>query len=213
MPEKFAFILLDSPLITTIKNWDRSLFKKINHDWTSAFFDGIFPLWREAITWVPLYIFLLILVLINFGVKIWPWIIAFIITVALTDQVSSHLIKPFVNRARPCYDVLLADHIRLLMQYCSGSRGFPSSHATNHFGIAIFIYQTMKPYFGRWCYLFFFWAATISYGQLYIGVHYPSDVICGAILGTVIGYITSSIFNKKIGLPPLRHQQKLSTTI
>ncbi|MEO6720173.1 MAG: phosphatase PAP2 family protein [Ferruginibacter sp.] len=213
MPGSLAFILLDGPLITTIKNWDRLLFKKINHDWTNSFLDGIFPIWREAITWVPLYIFLLILVLINFGAKAWPWIVAFIVTVTLTDQVSSHLIKPFVNRARPCYDVLLADQIRLLMGYCSSSRGFPSSHATNHFGIAIFIYRTMKPYFGKWCYLFFLWAASISYGQLYIGVHYPSDVIVGALLGTVIGYITSSLLNKNFGTPSLRYQQKLASTL
>ena len=208
MPDNFACLLFDTPLITTIKSWDRWLFTKINQDWTSPFFDNIFPLWREAITWVPLYIFLLILVLINFGLKAWPWIFAFIVTVALTDQVSAHLIKPFVDRPRPCYDPLLADHIRLLMQYCSSSRGFPSSHATNHFGIAYFIYRTMKPYFGKWCFLFFMWAATISYGQLYIGVHYPSDVICGALLGTGIGYITGTIFNKRIGTPPLRIQQQ-----
>ena len=208
MPDNFACILFDIPLITTIKNWDRWLFTKINQDWTSPFFDNIFPLWREAITWVPLYIFLLIFVLVNFGVKAWPWILAFIVTVALTDQVSAHLIKPLVSRARPCYDPLLADHIRLLMQYCSSSRGFPSSHATNHFGIAYFIYRTMKPHFGKWCFLFFVWAATISYGQLYIGVHYPSDVICGALLGTGIGYITGTIFNKRIGTPHLRVQQQ-----
>lgn len=211
MPYYFTPVLLDIPLLTTIKNWDRWLFTKINQHWTNSFFDALFPLWREAITWVPLYIFLLILMLINFGAKAWPWIIGLVITVALTDQVSSTLIKPFVNRARPCYDPLLADHIRLLMQYCSGSRGFPSSHATNHFGIALFIYRTMKMYFGKWTYLFFFWAATIGYGQLYIGVHYPSDVICGALLGLVLGYITSTIFNKRFGMLPLRNPKNSVT--
>jgi membrane-associated phospholipid phosphatase len=211
MRYKLAIILLDSPLITTIKNWDRWLFTRINQHWTNSFFDSVFPLWREAITWVPLYIFLLILMLMNFGSKAWPWIIGLITTVALTDQVSSHVIKPFIDRARPCYDPLLADHIRLLMEYCSGSRGFPSSHATNHFGIAVFIHRTMKLYFSRWTYLFFLWAATIAYGQLYIGVHYPSDVICGSLLGILLGYITSTIFNKRIGILPLRHSKNSVT--
>ncbi|HRH59325.1 MAG TPA: phosphatase PAP2 family protein, partial [Chitinophagaceae bacterium] len=59
---------------------------------------------------------------------------------------------------------------------------------------------TLKPYFKRWSYLFFFWAATISYGQVYVGIHYPLDIACGAILGSIIGIITAKIFNRYIGL-------------
>lgn len=196
-------------MLTTIKNWDRWLFEKINHDWTNTFLDNIFPLWREGITWFPLYIFLLLFVLINFGMKVWPWIILFIVTVTLADQISSHIFKPLVNRSRPCLDTFLADHIRLLLNYCSNSRGFPSSHATNHFGIAFFVYFTMKAYFKKWGYLLFLWAFTISYGQVYIGVHYPLDVTCGALLGSAIGYLTSFYFNKKIGLPHLLNNTKV----
>lgn len=191
---------------TSLQNWDRWLFTKINQEWTNTFLDKIFPLWREGITWLPLYIFLLLFVLINFGKKSWTWIIGLLTTVALSDQISSHLIKPLVNRPRPCHDIVLADHIRLLLNYCSESRSFVSSHATNHFGIAFFIYFTLKPYIKKWGYLFFFWAATISYGQVYIGVHYPIDVICGALLGSTIGYFVSLYFNKRIGLPPFVHQ-------
>ena len=188
-------------MLTTLLKWDREWFKKINHDWTNPFLDSIFPLWREAITWVPLYIFLIIFIFINFGSKAWPWVIGLLVTVSLTDQVSSHILKPLVNRPRPCHDLLVADHIRLLMDYCSDSRSFTSSHATNHFGVAFFVYQTLKPYFKKWGYLFFLWAATISYGQVYVGVHYPLDVLCGALLGSSIGYFTSLIFNKRFGLP------------
>ncbi|MEP7109064.1 MAG: phosphatase PAP2 family protein [Ferruginibacter sp.] len=191
---------------TALQNWDRWLFTKINQDWTNTFLDNIFPLWREAITWFPLYVFLLLFVLINFGKKSWPWIIGFLTTVALSDQISSHVIKQLFNRPRPCHDIILADHIRLLLDYCSDSRSFISSHATNHFGIAFFIYFTLKPYFQKWGYLFFFWAATISYGQVYIGVHYPTDVIGGALVGSFIGYFVSWYFNKKIGLPAFVHQ-------
>ena len=187
-------------MLTTLQNWDRWLFTKINHDWANIFLDDIFPLWREAITWVPLYIFLLLFVLFNFGKSAWPWILGLLVTVALTDQISSHIIKPLVNRPRPCHDLLLADNIRLLLKYCSDSRSFTSSHATNHFGVAFFIYQTLKPWFKKWGYWWFFWAATISYGQVYIGVHYPVDVICGALLGSSLGYFTSFVFNKRFGL-------------
>ena len=200
--------ILTISFIESLKNADRWLFRKINEDWTSPFFDVVFPLWREAITWMPLYIFLLVLVLLNFGFKIWPWIIGFIVTVSLTDQISSHVFKTLVQRPRPCHDPYLVDNIRLLLEYCSNSFSFTSSHATNHFGMAFFIYFTMKKYFGKWIYAFFFWAFTISYGQVYIGIHYPLDVTGGALLGTAIGWMTAYIFNARFGLPPLRSNQK-----
>jgi len=200
-------------MLTTLQNWDRWLFTKINQDWTNPFLDYIFPLWREAITWVPLYIFLLAFVFINFGKKAWPWVAGLLVTVLMTDQISSHILKPYVNRMRPCHDIYLADHIRLLLRYCSDSRSFTSSHATNHFGVAFFIYFTMKPYFKKWGYLFFVWAATISYGQVYIGVHYPLDVICGALLGSTIGYYISVFFNKKIGISSFDHAANTIATV
>ena len=187
-------------MLTALKNWDRWLFTKINQDWTTPFLDTLFPFWREAMTWIPLYLFLLLFVLINFGKKAWPWIIGLVLTVAITDQISSHILKPLVNRPRPCHDVLLADHIRLLLNYCSDSRSFTSSHAANHFGIGIFIFYTLKPYFKNWTYLYLLWAATVSYGQIYIGVHYPLDVLGGALLGSGIGYLTAFYFNKKFAL-------------
>ena len=199
-------IFLELPLLTRIVNFDRWLFRKINSDWTNPFLDNVFPLWREAITWAPLYLFILILVITNFGSKIWPWILFAVITLVLTDQVSSHVLKPLLHRPRPCHDPLLANHLRLLLNNCSGSFSFTSSHATNHFGFAFFIYYTLRSYFGKWSYLFFFWAATISYGQVYIGIHYPIDVAGGALLGTGIGCFTAFVFNKKFGLPPLLFQ-------
>jgi len=187
-------------MLNTLLSWDRWLFEKINHTWTNPLLDYLFPLWREAITWVPLYLFLLLFSLLNFGNRAWPWIVGILVTISLCDQISSHLIKPLVNRARPCHDLQLVDNIRLLLEYCSDSRSFVSSHATNHWGVAFFIYLTMKPYFKKWGLLFFFWAATITYGQVYIGVHYPSDVLAGALIGTCIGCLLAWIFNKRFGL-------------
>ena len=68
----------------------------------------------------------------------------------------------------------------------------------------------MKPYFKKWGYLFFFWAATIAYGQVYVGIHYPMDILGGAVLGSLIGIMTSSVFNRRIGLPPLIMKHEFS---
>ena len=196
-------------LLDTLKHADTWLFLKINNDWTNPFLDGNYPWWREASTWIPLYFFLLFLAFYNFGIKVFPWVVFFALTAVLSDQISSGILKDWVNRPRPCNDDVLMSQVRLLLNRCPGSGSFTSSHATNHFAAACFIYYTMKPYFKKWGYLFFVWAATISYGQVYVGVHYPLDIICGAILGSCIGSITASIFNRRVGLPPLISEENL----
>lgn len=187
----------------TLKLIDQWLFIKINSQWTNDFLNSVVPWWRDSNTWIPLYLFLILFAFINFGWRVWPWIIFFIITSALTDQISSNLIKNIVQRPRPCNDQDFMFHVNALLGRCSGGYSFPSSHATTHFGLAWFGYLTMKPYFKKWGYLFFFWAATIAYGQVYVGVHYPFDILGGAVIGSCVGYFTASLFNRRIGLPAL----------
>ena len=183
--------------------WDKWLFFKINSQWTNAMLDHNYPWWRESITWYPLYLFLFIFSLINFGRKAWLWILSLIINVTLTDQISSTVIKAFIHRVRPCRDAAMAGHVRMLINHCSTGFSFPSSHATNHFGAAVFLHSTLHTYLGNWSYLFFLWAATVSYGQVYVGVHYPLDVAGGAVIGSFIGYITAAVFKRTAGLPAL----------
>jgi undecaprenyl-diphosphatase len=89
--------------------------------------------------------------------------------------------------------------MRLLLEHCSGGFSFTSSHATNHFGFAMFVFLTTKDVFGKWGRWLFVWAATISYGQVYVGVHYPVDILFGALLGICIGTLTAGYYNRKIG--------------
>ena len=186
-----------------LKLWDQWLFIKINSAWTNDFLNSVMPWWRDSNTWIPLYLFLGLFAIMNFGWKVWPWIVFFIVTVSLTDQLSANLIKNFVQRPRPCNDEDFMINVHALLGGCSPTFSFPSSHATTHFGMAWFIYMTMKQYFKKWSYLFFIWAATIAYGQVYVGIHYPLDVLGGAIIGSFIGIMTASIFNRRVGLPEL----------
>jgi undecaprenyl-diphosphatase len=188
---------LAAGFIEYLKLLDTWLFLKINREWTSPFWDSIFPWWRDQNTWTPLYLFLFLFIVMNFGWRSWPWILAIAVTATLTDQVSSSLLKNWINRPRPCNDPFLMYYARLLLSHCPGSGSFTSSHAANHFGAACFIYFTLKPWFKKWGYLFFFWAATVSYGQIYIGVHYPLDVLGGAIIGGLIGCGVAWLFNKR----------------
>jgi len=180
---------------------DTQLFLKINTEWTNPLLDSIYPWYREANAWVPLYLFLIVFAIMNFKEKALPWILFAVLTATLTDQLSSSFIKNLVERPRPCREELLMGQVRLILNNCSGGYSFPSSHATNHFGFAMFLFLTLRPIMKKWGYVFFIWAATIAYGQVYVGVHYPLDVLAGTLLGCLIGYFTGTYFNKRIGLP------------
>lgn len=179
-----------------ILQWDYWLFFKINTEWTHSLVDEIYPWWRDMTTWYPLYLFLIVFVWQNMARKnsfLWLFFIA--ITITLSDQLSSSVIKEWVQRLRPCHDPAIAPYARMLLDHCSGGFSFTSSHATNHFAAAFFFFRTLQPYFGKWAYLFFAWAATISYGQVYTGVHFPLDIICGAIMGGFIGWGMSKLYH------------------
>lgn len=183
-----------------LKATDQWLFVYINRVLTNPFLDSVIPVWREALTWSPLYLFLLLFTIFNFGWKALPWICLFIITVSLCDQVSSTFIKNWIARPRPCSDPYFSPYVRLLLNRCPSSGSFTSSHATNHFGMAVFVSLTFKHFIGRWKYALYFWAATISYGQVYMGVHYPFDVIGGAITGAFIGWASASFYRRQFGV-------------
>lgn len=183
--------------------FDKALMVQINSEWNTPQLDWLFKHIRETYFWIPLYLFFVALVLVNFGKKGWLWILAGVLTISITDQVSSNLIKEFVFRLRPCRDPSMAEHLRFFIRYCPGSSSFTSSHATNHFGFACFVIFTLRRYLGQWVNILLGFAAAVAYAQVYVGVHYPIDVICGAIIGSCIGTGMSLIFNKKIGLPQL----------
>ncbi len=181
----------------TLNEWDTWLFLQINNHWTNDLFDSIFPWWRESVAWAPLYVFLIALVFVNFKKQAWYIILFVLITVTLSDQISSNLLKKWIERPRPCNDAALLSEVRLLLNHCSGGYSFTSSHATNHFAISMFLFMTMRSYFGKWIWAFFIWSASICYGQVYVGVHYPLDVFCGALLGLGIGWLTGTAFLKQ----------------
>lgn len=185
----------------SILQWDKTLLKYINSVWHNHFLDSLLPACRNPDTWIPLYFFLILFVVINFKNTRWWWLIFAIATVILTNFISSDLLKETIIRLRPCNDVANAGWIRLFPGiYLPKSSSFTSSHAANHFGLAMFFYASLKNKFKTWPILFFVWAAIISYAQMYIGVHYPIDIIGGTIVGLVIGYFTGLRFNQQFGL-------------
>ncbi len=177
----------------SIINWDIHLFEMINTGMSSNILDMILPWMRAPLFWIPLYVFLIAFVLFNFGKKGF-WLILFItMTVSTSDIVSSRLIKKSVERLRPCNDTSINVVKRVR---CGGGYSFTSSHATNHFAVASFLFSTLGLHFRRYRFWLWIWAAIISFSQVYVGVHFPLDILAGAIIGTLIGQFWVFIFNK-----------------
>lgn len=189
-----------------LNEWDQWLFIKINSILTNPVFDAILPFMRESKHWAPLYLFLLVFAWLNFRAKGGWWSVFLLATVALTDMTGTYVFKHTFDRIRPCNDPDFFMNVRLLVDHCSRGYSFTSNHAANHFGIAMFFYITMKPLLGKWAISGFIWAGLIAYAQVYVGVHYPLDILAGSLLGLIFGTFTGRLFNKRYGIVTFDHQ-------
>lgn len=182
-----------------IKDIDQAFFHQINGVWHNALLDKILPWTRHSNNWVPLYVILLLWMGYQIGWKTWKWLLFALINVGVTDQVSSSIFKPLFHRLRPCNDPALLGKTRLLLEHCSGGFSFTSSHAANHFGLAMFIFITWGIAPQQFTKYFFIWAAIIAYAQVYVGVHYPMDIVGGTIIGLFSGYVMAKLYLKWAG--------------
>ena len=180
---------------------DIAVLEWVHNSLHNGVLDPIMPLMRNMFFWFPLYLFLLVFVLLNFRSRGWVWILLFLFTIGVCDNVSSKAIKYSVKRLRPCHTEGVQENLDMLIP-CGGLYSFTSSHATNHFGMAVFIILTLGKMFRRIRWPFFLWACLVSFAQVYVGVHYPLDIIGGAILGSTIGGLIAWYFNSRWGFKP-----------
>jgi undecaprenyl-diphosphatase len=198
---------------------DRSLFLVLN-GFHSPFVDEIMVVLSARTPWIPLYLAILFAMFFSFKWDVTDklpkpkfriitkpvryGLIAFfgvLITFALTDSIA-YQIKLLVERPRPGYDPIIENMVRLL-EYKGGIYGFLSNHAANVFGLAVFTSSYFKKKF--YTVFIFLWAALVSYSRVYVGKHFPLDVVCGAILGIIIGFVIFSFAKqlfKRIKLKP-----------
>ena len=176
---------------------DRWLFKQINSTGENAFFDWLLPSWRTPSFWIPAYLLLLFLLIYRFKQKAGWWIFFLVATVGLVDLIGNQVLKQTFQRLRPCNEPLLAGEVFLRIPACGTGFSFISNHAANHFAIATFMFLTLGKWLGKTGYLLFFWAFVVGYAQIYVGVHYPADVLGGAIVGTTIAGLFATQYNKQ----------------
>lgn len=179
--------------MTTLLELDQDLFFFINRDLGNPVLDAIMPWWREKKTWIPLYLLLIIFSLVRFKLKGLTFILAVILAAGLADVVSSHIMKPTFERVRPCNDPGLQDAIELRAG-CGKAYSFTSSHATNHMAVATIIALTLGLIYPKIRWLAYLWAGSIAFAQVYVGVHYPTDVLVGALIGWGIGNIVAKTY-------------------
>jgi undecaprenyl-diphosphatase len=166
-----------------IERLDQQFFLFLN-SYNSPFWDQVMSAISGTVIWIPLYLAILIYLGIKLKRKFIILILFIIVAVTLSDQISV-LIKNGVQRFRPCHEPALEGLVHLVKGYCGGLYGFVSSHASNSFMVAILCLLLIRK---RWftCSMIF-WAMLIGYSRIYLGVHYPGDVICGSLLGIIVG--------------------------
>ena len=182
--------------IDQLISFDKSVFLSLNGS-NSDFLDGIFLSITETTTWIPLFLCMLYVVIKNNNTRRCLILLGLtVLLVVATDQFSSGLCKPFFHRLRPSHDPSMADLVDLVNGHRSGLYSFISGHATNTFAIATYFSLIFR--YRRTSAVLFSWALISSYSRIYLGLHYPGDIITGAISGTLIGLLFSYILKLSV---------------
>lgn len=182
-------------MLQEIIHIDKELFLLINEGLGSSFLDWLLPILRNPFTWAPLYLFLIIFFIKHYGKMGIIIVVCTLVNFGISDAMSSHVIKNTVKRVRPCNDVELKNDVTLRAR-CGSGYSFTSSHATNHFAMALFFIVLFRRKWKHVLWLAILWAASIAFSQIYVGVHYPLDIVCGALLGTLIGLSSGWAFKR-----------------
>ena len=160
---------------------DLVVFYFINHNLSAPFLDKFFSLITNVNNWYIAYIILLLISIIMGGRKGRIVAVGVLILIAISDQVSYHILKEMFHRLRPC--IFLKDAVTPLG--CNGTFSFPSSHAVNNFAAAVFIYK----FYPKLKWALFITASLVALSRVYLGLHYPSDILGGAVIGIIFGFL------------------------
>ena len=173
----------------TLIDLDKSLFVFLN-TLGIELFDTFWMFITNKKSSIPLYLFLIYYIYKKLShAEFLKYIVLISILIVFTDQ-TSNLFKDYFERFRPCHDETINDQIRIVKASCGGLYGFFSAHAANSFAVATFFYFSFKRFSSNFKYLFL-WAIIVSYSRIYIGVHFPADVLFGSFFGILLGYFFS----------------------
>ena len=185
-------------MIEFLKQCDRELFLFLN-GLHKPWLDQAMFLMTKAVFWIPVYIMLLYLIAKNYSVKVMFWsLVAIAVIIALGDRISVMAFKDVFQRYRPTQNLEIGHLVHVVNDYRGGMYGFVSSHATNFFSISTFSALLLRKRHPFIVPFLLVWASLICYTRIYLGVHYPGDILAGALLGMLIGFIIFRLFKKYI---------------
>lgn len=178
--------------LNTLLNIDRYMLLSLNGS-DSLFWDGCMLVYTSMGVWIPLAIMLLYVLLKNNNIKDFFLLIVLIAVVAtLTDTISSGICKPFFERWRPTNDPMLMYAVDVVNETRGGRYGFTSSHAANSFGIAMFVSLLIRN--RALSVSLMIWALMNAFTRIYLGVHYPGDILAGTLIGIVVGGLVYRLY-------------------
>ena len=177
-------------MLECILSADLSLLRFFNSG-NSVYFDALVPMLTSGLTWIPLYIALFYLVVKNHETmaQIGLIVATAVVCVCLAGGIGDFIVKPMVGRLRPCNDPMVKAQLNLVAGTLSESYSFFSSHAANTFSLAMFFSLLVRD--RLFAIVMFLWAT-----RLYLGVHYPSDILCGMLYGSFVGVVVYLAFYK-----------------
>lgn len=187
-------LALEYESMEEILELDRKIFLELNSSFHTPWLDQLMMFLSTTTAWIPLYLFLLYLLIRNYRQQTWLILLAVALTILCADQVTSSVMKPFFERLRPSHEPTLAERVYIVNQYRGGKFGFASSHAANTFGVATLMWFVLKMY-RPWIALLFLWVLGVGYTRIYLGVHYPGDILGGWFVGLLSALVALFLMN------------------
>lgn len=188
-------------MLNQVIEWDQQALVFLNTCFSAAWADQAMITISGTFIWIPFYALLLYFLIKKFKYNT-VWIVGCVaLTIVLCDQLASGVAKPLTERLRPCHEPFIRVLLRMVTD-CGGEYGFFSSHASNTFGLACFIwliFEKIKP----WGWLFA-WATIVSYSRIYLGKHYPLDILAGALCGIIVACIMAKLCQELMKRYPIK---------
>lgn len=160
------------------------------------FLDSLFWMISDIAVWTPVMLIFFFVVVKNKRKEALFIFLSVVLVFVLCDQISSSLLKPNVARLRPSRDPLVMDFLSYVREYKGGMFGFPSSHAANSFGFMVLSSLVLR--YRPYTIFAAIWACLCAFSRIYLGVHFPLDILCGTILGIGFGFFCYWLLGKAL---------------